>query len=125
MSDRNQFYYKRTIVDSKANVKKTEIDSFNINTIIRTMQWGGGAIVMLNDGHEVSEEIEQGRDSKGRTLEPKRQRVWKVSEIVLDKEDRIRLQRVTATDDFPTEFEDEKLPEITVEKEEEEPAVTD
>lgn len=105
---RNQFYYKA--VKMEGLVKKTEVHHFNMDMVVRGMQWGEGAIIMLADGHEESREVGPAkRDAKGRTQDPKRERQYIVSEIYLDKEDRIRYQKLSSLDEFPTEFPDEKM----------------
>src|SRR5688572_21806586 len=94
---RDLFYYKREIV---ANGKKyTFLDSFNVNKVVRTVhQPDGTSVVLLDDGHEEST-TKQVRNLKGKT-EEKREREYYFSQITISSEDRVRLQKATAIDEF-------------------------
>lgn len=87
-----QFYYKRT------EGEKVFTDSFNVNSVTRTIEIPEGKrVVILDDGHEQSVETP---DIDVRTNKVKgtiRKRDWYVSEIHLDTEDSERFIQLTKT----------------------------
>jgi hypothetical protein len=87
-----QFYYKRT------EGEKTFTDSFDLNSVTRTVEMEEGKrVVLLNDGHEESRE-QPVINHKTNVIEGyKRERNWYVSEIHLDAEDGARFIQLTKT----------------------------
>lgn len=98
--DRNQFFYKRityTAPKEEGGEKVEHIwnDSFNITKVIRSMEFEKETIVLLDDGHEVAEEVPV-KNKKG-GVDYVRQRIWSVSEIHLtDKDDIDQFKKVTS-----------------------------
>lgn len=68
------------------------IDSFNMNSVVRSYEYEKGKLlVMLNDGHEESREVDNPTPLK-KGQQPERRRVWVVSEIHLEGYDVTRFQ---------------------------------
>ena len=92
-----QFFYTRTEI-KQPNEGETElknekwIDSFNPNMVIRTAEYPGELIVLLNDGHEVTEEFKIS-DKNGKP-EVVRKRRWQQSQIVIKGEDINRFRQL-------------------------------
>lgn len=61
------------------------IDSFNMDSVVRSYEYERNKVlVMLNDGHEESREVENAAPPK-KGAAPERRRVWVVSEIYLEE----------------------------------------
>lgn len=70
------------------------IDSFNMNSVVRSYEYEKGKLlVMLNDGHEESREVDNPTPLK-KGQQPERRRVWVVSEIHLEGYDVERFRNV-------------------------------
>jgi hypothetical protein len=68
------------------------IDSFNMDCVVRSYEYERNKVlVMLNDGHEESREVENTAPPKKGTA-PERRRVWVVSEIYLEGNDVTRFR---------------------------------
>lgn len=93
------FSYKRKAYrPAKEGEEKQEIwytDTFNPEYIIRTVEAEGGIAILLDDGHEMSQE-EPEKNLKTNKIEYKRVRNWHQSEcyLVLD-EDKERFWKLT------------------------------
>ena len=92
----SQFVYKR-IVKEKDKEEEIFHDSFNPDFVIRTLWYNDKLIVLLNDGHEESEYVTGPiKNSAGRIIkEAQKARVWKFTDIALDKEDAARFRKIT------------------------------
>lgn len=87
-----QFYYKRT------EGEKILTDSFNVDSVTRTVEMeGGGRVILLNDGHDESREHAVINPKTNVITGYERRRDWYVSEIHLDAEDGERFIQLTKT----------------------------
>ena len=91
-----QFFYTRTEISQPKEGEtelKTEkwIDSFNMDMVIRTAEYPGELVILLNDGHEVAEEFNM--PNKNGKPEMVRKRRWQQSQIVIKGEDIINYRR--------------------------------
>lgn len=86
-----QFYYKRK------EGEKTFEDSFSLECVVRTVATETGRVVLLNDGHEQSQEVPDIDVKTNKVRGTKRERAWYVSEIHLDQEDSERFINLTKT----------------------------
>lgn len=96
------FFYKREFIKqpTKEGEEKESIwyeDSFNPDYVIRSMSFQDGVVVLLDDGHEKTEE-EPVKNKKGQ-VEWQRKRNWNQSELFIkDKEDIDRFKRLLSID---------------------------
>ena len=95
----NQFYYQRIETvkgEDGSPVEKIFTDSFNINTVIRTVQMEDGrTLVLLNDIHERAQNVPEIDPRTNKMKGMKRERNTYQSEIYLTKEDADRLFTLT------------------------------
>lgn len=97
--NKNQFFYKRVTYGPKkeGEEKPDEIvweDSFNMNKVIRSMSFKDDLVILLDDGHEASEEVPVKNKRGG--IDYQRQRMWVQSEIHLkDPEDMKRYKELS------------------------------
>lgn len=102
----NQFFYKRiTYGPKKEGEEKPEefvwTDSFNLDKVIRSMEFKGEVVVLLDDGHDMTEEVPV-KNKMGK-VEYQRQKIWAQSEIHLkDPEDIKRFREVSEIRTNPT-----------------------
>lgn len=98
----NQFFYKRVTYAPKKNPEDKEEkpvelvweDSFNLDKVIRSMEFEKEIVVLLDDGHEQADEVPV-RNKKG-GVDYVRQRVWSQSEIhIKDPEDKERFKKIS------------------------------
>lgn len=83
----NQFFYSRVEGD------KTFTDSFNVNMVIRSVEYEDGTrLVLLNDIHERSREVPEINPKTNVIKGYKRQRDVFQSEIMLNAEDNARFK---------------------------------
>ena len=86
-----QFYYKRI------EGEKTFTDSFDMNSVTRTVEMEKGRVILLNDGHEESREVPVVNPKTNVITGYERKRDWYVSEIHLNAEDGERFIQLTKT----------------------------
>lgn len=111
--DKNQFFYTN---------EKGQMECFHLDMVIRAVQFGDVLVVLLNDGHEVSEEVRSGK--KGNEVQ--RQRIRRQTEIQLKGEDVYRFVKASSCDGYvipekkspqPQEVVSERSPNPEVTKE--------
>lgn len=93
----NQFFYSRKQGD------KVYVDSFNVNSVVRSFQADDNQLyVLLDDGHEESREVPE-YSNTGREKGIKRERQWIVSQILLEGNDIQRFRKLLChpMDTFP------------------------
>ena len=98
----NQFFYtrKELVSGTPENPEFKEYrDSFNLNKVIRSVTMEDGrSLVLLDDIHERSRDIEDIDLKTNKMKGFKRQRDVFQTEIYLDPTDSIRFQKVTSID---------------------------
>ena len=98
----NQFFYtrKELVSGTPENPEFKEYrDSFNLNKVIRSVTMEDGrSLVLLDDIHERSRDIEDIDLKTNKMKGYKRQRDVFQTEIYLDPTDSIRFQKVTSID---------------------------
>jgi hypothetical protein len=98
----NQFFYtrKELVSGTPENPEFKEYrDSFNINKVIRSVTMEDGrSLVLLDDIHERSRDVEDIDLKTNKMKGYKRQRDVFQTEIYLDPADSIRFQKVTSID---------------------------
>ena len=83
----SQFFYSRVEGD------KTFTDSFNLNMVIRSVEYEDGTrLVLLNDIHERSRDVPDVDIKSNKVKGMKRVRDVFQSEIILDADDNIRFK---------------------------------
>jgi hypothetical protein len=98
--NRNQFFYTREITipsltEEGKTEKKSIVDSFNVNKIIRSIVLETGMrLVLLNDLHERNEKVEM-QNKQGKVTGYKNERNVFQSEIYLSSEDSDRFVKLT------------------------------
>ena len=98
--NRNQFFYTREITipsltEEGKIEKKSIVDSFNVNKIIRSIVLETGMrLVLLNDLHERNEKVEM-QNKQGKVTGYKSERNVFQSEIYLSSEDSDRFVKLT------------------------------
>lgn len=81
----NQFFY------TKVEREKSLSDSFNINKVIRTVEYPEGTrLVLLDDLHERLEKVQQINPKSNKVVGTVKERNTFQSEILLSKEDNER-----------------------------------
>jgi len=98
---KNQFFYKKVIVTppkdpKKKPISKTFYDSFNVDTVIRSVILEDGRrLVLLNDIHERTTEQPDINPKTNKVRGMKKIRQTYQSELFLDKEDGDRFKKLT------------------------------
>lgn len=86
---------------------ETYIDSFNLDCVIRSYQVDADTLfVLLNDGHEESRVVDGPVNSK---QEPRRERQWIASQIILQGQDIVNFRRALGHIPVPSEIPSPQL----------------
>jgi hypothetical protein len=85
----NQFFYTRKEGD------KEFTDSFNVNKVIRSIEFENDLVVLLDDIHERVEEVPTLNPKTGKVIGVQRKRDIFQSDIHLTGEDIVRFRKLT------------------------------